>query len=262
MSKLIDLTGKEFGFLKVLRRASSEESPNNSRVYWVCECQHTDRNTGVKCGKQTVVSGSKLKNGSVKSCGCAKGDLIRKKRRFYNSYEIEGDRIKVFIQNKEFFVIDLEDLHFIEDAYWYKNKKGYIVSDNYFDKRVRLNRVLLNVTDKKYVVDHWDGNPLNNAKSNLRICTQGENVLNAFPTNLSGANGVRKTENGRWTSNIIYHGKYIRIGTFDTIEEAVKARIDKEKELFGDYSFFNRPNENMERDTNLGDMLKNGNGYR
>lgn len=51
---------------------------------------------------------------------------------------------------------------------------------------------------------------------------------------------------------------FLRVIRKATKEEAVEARINKEKELFGDYSFFNRPNNNFERDTWLGDMLKEG----
>lgn len=51
---------------------------------------------------------------------------------------------------------------------------------------------------------------------------------------------------------------FLRVIRKATKEEAVEARINKEKELFGDYSFFNRPDSNFKRDTWLGDMLKEG----
>lgn len=257
MPKLIDLTGKEFGFLRVIRKATKEEKPTKyNKTYWLCECQYINPSTNEKCGNITYVDGVKLKKGIIKSCGCAKGAMIRESKKFYNDYEIINDYIKVYIKNNEFFVIDIEDESVIKESYWYKDCNGYIVTDNYKGKRARLNRVLLNVIDSTIVVDHWDGNKLNNRKYNLRPCSQGNNVLNSKPVNESGVNGVRQNEHGKWTFNIVYKGKYIRIGTFNTKEEAVEARINKEKELFGDYSFFNRPDSNLERGTWLGDMLK------
>ena len=257
MSRLIDLTGKEFGFLKVIRRATKEEKPTKrDETYWVCECQYINPNTNKKCGNITYVNGSKLRGGIIKSCGCAKGAMIRESKRFHNNYEIISDYIKVYIKNNEFFVIDAEDEYVLKESYWYKNKQGYIVADNYCGKRARLNRVLMNITDSAIVVDHWDGNPLNNRKYNLRPRSPGENTLNSKPKNKLGINSVKQNKYGRWVSDIHYQGKHIRIGTFDTREEAIEARINKEKELFGEYSFFNRPQENKQRDTWLKDLLK------
>ena len=57
MSKLIDLTGQEFGRLVVIKRA-----PNNKRrTFWVCKCD---------CGNEKVINGYSLVSGYTKSCGC------------------------------------------------------------------------------------------------------------------------------------------------------------------------------------------------
>lgn len=60
MSTLIDITGKKYGMLTVIRRA--ENAPKGiSR--WECKCD---------CGNIIIVRGGNLKNGNVKSCGCLK----------------------------------------------------------------------------------------------------------------------------------------------------------------------------------------------
>lgn len=58
MSKIIDLSGKRFGHLVVVNRAS-----NNKRgeICWNCQCD---------CGKTKVVSGIHLRDGHTTSCGC------------------------------------------------------------------------------------------------------------------------------------------------------------------------------------------------
>ena len=78
MSKLIDLTGKTFGRLKVIKRADDYVSPNGNRtVRWLCECS---------CGKSQpiIVVGNKLKNGWTKSCGCLREETISKIKKKYN----------------------------------------------------------------------------------------------------------------------------------------------------------------------------------
>jgi hypothetical protein len=66
MGKFIDLTGRKFGRLTVLRRASNI----GIFVSWECLCE---------CGNITYPVTGKLNNGSTKSCGCYKYDLLIKR---------------------------------------------------------------------------------------------------------------------------------------------------------------------------------------
>ena len=59
MSKFIDLTGHKFNRLTVIERMPN--APKGKTV-WKCQCD---------CGNITIVRGSNLKTGQVKSCGCA-----------------------------------------------------------------------------------------------------------------------------------------------------------------------------------------------
>lgn len=58
MRKLLDLIGKKFGRLVVIRQ---ENSNQNKKSRWLCKCD---------CGKKTIIIGSNLKNGHTQSCGC------------------------------------------------------------------------------------------------------------------------------------------------------------------------------------------------
>ena len=58
MSRIIDITGNRYGNLVVVKRA---ESSKCGVAMWESVCD---------CGNKTVVSGSNLRNGLVKSCGC------------------------------------------------------------------------------------------------------------------------------------------------------------------------------------------------
>lgn len=79
--RIIDLTGKTFGNLKVLK-LDSERNKTSKDNYWICECQ---------CKDKTIISVrvSYLTNGKTKSCGCLKSLAI--KNRFKNIINI-GDK--------------------------------------------------------------------------------------------------------------------------------------------------------------------------
>ncbi len=69
-SKLIDLTGKKFGQLTVIRHHNEIiKTKHGSTVHsWHCRCD---------CGKQTIVRGDCLTRGSTKSCGCSRHKVGR-----------------------------------------------------------------------------------------------------------------------------------------------------------------------------------------
>ncbi len=62
---IIDLTRRRFGRLRVLGYAKSDKW-GKSQWFTVCDC-----------GKKTVKTGSNLRNGITKSCGCMRGESIK-----------------------------------------------------------------------------------------------------------------------------------------------------------------------------------------
>ena len=66
----VDMTGKTFGYLTVLRREGSAQyqGTTSSRATWHCRCV---------CGTEVVRIGVNLRNGKTKkSCGCKTGEII------------------------------------------------------------------------------------------------------------------------------------------------------------------------------------------
>lgn len=105
---------------------------------------------------------------------------------------------------------------------------------------IYLHRFLMN-TDGEHCVDHIDGNPLNNLKSNLRVCTQKENVRNKTvlqSNNTSGITGVYKDSRNRetnWISEIRYNDVKIYLSAYIKLEDAVYCRYFAEKVLFKEF---------------------------
>lgn len=79
------------------------------------------------------------------------------------------------------------------------------------------------------VIDHKDGDSLNNRFDNLRDVTQAVNLQNQRKPrspNRSGVLGVWfDKRRGTWQSDIGFDGKRIRLGAFKTIEDAQAAYI-------------------------------------
>lgn len=73
------------------------------------------------------------------------------------------------------------------------------------------------------VVDHIDGNGLNNVISNLRSCTQAQNCQNSKirSDNKSGSKGVYwNSTRKKWIVDFIFNKKRKIIGQFDDLELA------------------------------------------
>ena len=72
MSALIDLTGRRFGRLLVLRREGTYYYDDGfvAVPLWRCRCD---------CGRETVVQGSCLRRGTTRSCGCLHQEYLRRK---------------------------------------------------------------------------------------------------------------------------------------------------------------------------------------
>jgi len=86
------------------------------------------------------------------------------------------------------------------------------------------------------VIDHIDGDRLNNALSNLRVVTQFENARNASigRNNTSGAVGVSfDKRSGKWRARVMHQYREVYSGLFASKEAAIAARAAKAK----DYGF-------------------------
>ena len=88
-------------------------------------------------------------------------------------------------------------------------------------------------------IDHINGNPLDNRRENLRVCTRQENAQNQ--TSVRGKvkyRGVYK--NGRrFRAALTHGGKRYNLGTYDTPEEAAMAYNVKTLELRGEFAALN-----------------------
>lgn len=103
-----------------------------------------------------------------------------------------------------------------------------------------LHREITNAPSDK-VVDHINGDPSDNRRENLRVCTQAENLRNKkkpISGRKSKYKGV-KPRLGKFEASIGKGESYRYIGTYETEIEAAVAYNVKAAELFGEFARLN-----------------------
>lgn len=151
------------------------------------------------------------------------------------------------IQLDKIIYIDESDVKKVSKYNWWINKNGYVYSrerDKILqkDRWFYLHRYLLDVKDKKNHVDHIDDNKLNNCRSNLRICSNKQNVSRKIVTegNTSNFKGVSWEKRiKKWRVTLTHNYKQVYVGTFRDEIEAARSYDKKAKELFGDFCRLN-----------------------
>ena len=142
-------------------------------------------------------------------------------------------------------IIDKEDINKIKDHNWHmesRHKKYIATQIN--RKTVKIHRFLMNAKENEQV-DHIDGNPLNNKKSNLRIVNGSQNSINRFypNRNKSGVIGVHWiTRDEIWIAKITVDKKDIILYRGKDKEEAIRRRKEAEEKYYGEYSYYKSRN--------------------
>jgi len=89
------------------------------------------------------------------------------------------------------------------------------------------------------LIDHRDGNALNNRWTNLRLASHTDNAANRprLPRNTSGLKGVSfDRRRGTWAAQITKEGRRYFIGRFATALEAHAAYVAAARVLFGEFA--------------------------
>lgn len=105
-------------------------------------------------------------------------------------------------------------------------------------KKISMHRLVMGLVDiKGTLIDHADGNGLNNQMSNLRVASHAENMRNrgAQKNNKCGLKGVRKHRR-KWSARIRLNKKEYHLGTFDTPEAAAHAYTLASQKLHGSFA--------------------------
>ncbi len=107
--------------------------------------------------------------------------------------------------------------------------------------RLIMSRVLNRDLDRCEIVDHINGNTMDNRRSNLRLTTYFGNTTNSKrrKDNTSGYKGVIwSKQRNKWQARIKSKGHVYHIGYFNDPRSAHEAYKIKATELFGEFARF------------------------
>ena len=205
-----DLTDREFGFLKVICRDKDHYTKSGNKYpKWICKCE---------CGKIVSVFQSSLKSGQQKSCGCKHFTACKK----YNEYSVSENIAYVKLTNcDEIMICDLEDWNRLKIFCWSKGNTGYAEA-RVNGKTTPFHHLVIEC-EIGMVRDHKNRNKMDNRKDNLRVVTYSDNNSNRHYKNKTGHRGITPNGSG-YAVRITVNRKKKHIGTYRTIEEAVKTR--------------------------------------
>ncbi len=135
-----------------------------------------------------------------------------------------------------------------QDSFEYLNQWNWYFSDGYAKRCdwkngkhhiVRMHHFVLPLV-KGYMIDHINGNGLDNRKENLRLVTKSQNMMNrgVQRNTSSGYKGVSKHQ-GKWRAYIVKDRKQIHLGVFEDIQDAARAYNMGAMEHHGEYARLN-----------------------
>jgi hypothetical protein len=141
----------------------------------------------------------------------------------------------LFANRIKYTIVDKEDESIARSMIWYPFQSG----NNFYARfqGTALHRLIMKAP-KGVVVDHINGNGLDNRKSNLRLVSHSSNERNRHrlnSNNTSGMSGVFRVRGGHWGAQVWLgtSGRRFAIASIPTYDEAVEVRRCAEVLVYG-----------------------------
>lgn len=138
--------------------------------------------------------------------------------------------------------VDDEDFDYISKYTWRVNKAGNYSRPvtNIKRKSTKMHHLL--IERNGLTIDHIDGNPFNNQRNNLRVCSQSQNTKNckSHSDSKTGIKGVFFNNNkNKFEARIKVNGKAIFLKRSNNIIDCINAYNEAAKKYFGEFARLN-----------------------
>lgn len=155
---------------------------------------------------------------------------------------IEGARW-IQLGHARFAIVDDADFDAVSLGKWTTTSECKCVHGCVDGRRTLLHSFIMGT---KRSIDHRDGNPLNNRRSNLRLATALENVRNASKKRRATATSQFKgvwwaRQSGNWQAMIRAEGVRKWLGSFKVEEDAARAYDAAARKFHGAFACVNFP---------------------
>lgn len=144
---------------------------------------------------------------------------------------------KIKLTRGKYALVDKDDFEKVNQCSWNCLKIGYAQKNS--GNKVYMHRFIMNAPKGTYV-DHINGNKLDNRKSNLRLCTQSQNMANSGKkiTNTSGFKGVSYDKKAKkWGVYLTFNYKHIFGGYYDDIQKAADKYVELSERYFSTFTY-------------------------
>lgn len=136
--------------------------------------------------------------------------------------------------------VDDQDFSYLNQFRWGPLKSGKLIyATGWVNGRtIPMHRLLMSAP-KGVVVDHLNHDPLDNRRSNLRLCTQRENVSNQRKLKGKGQYKGVFRDGGRFLALITVNYKTVYLGRYASPESAARAYDQAATQHFGSFACLN-----------------------
>ena len=225
------------------------KEPRKDQKYCSRECLHSsmrfDKRSCQVCGAlfQPLRPSSKY-------CTLRCTGMARAVRRTPPPADVPGAKW-IAISGEQFVLVDEAKYDLLSQYNWVAVKQRSDLADTtYYAKRtdysgdkrksVWMHRFILNAPPG-YLVDHINGNGLDNRSHNLRLATHGQNSTNSRRKNSTGFRGVTRLADDLYIAKLSLDRKIYYAGRHKTAESAALAYDKMARRLQGQFARLNFP---------------------
>lgn len=154
-------------------------------------------------------------------------------------------RILLIARGSATTLVDDADFPLVCDYKWSLGGGGKRYAYAYIGGRTVAMHRLLAGAQPGQQVDHRDGDPLNNQRSNLRLCTASQNhgnkrkTTSATSSRFKGVSWVK--EKRKWRAQATINGRLTYLGDFAEEADAAHAYDAAARAHFGEFALLNLP---------------------